>query len=425
MEFKTNETPYMMKKLLTFAVIAFTTILSSCQKPNTIPDPNFDEDGRLINTPKKTFMMEDPSRVKFYVEVSGSMNGFFRRNMPTDFKIDLWDIVSYYAPIAPDITILTNTGSQGATLSQKEFQSKMNAGQFVSSASTRVPDMVETIMGNLDTDNGELAVLVSDMKYSPVGQAAPEVLLGQYTVNIRNIFAKYNKAVSLVCAVSTFYDKNGNVVASRSPYYYLIIGREEHVVKMRNSISTILERKTHFVDNIDNGLDYGAPKYSFTYYDNCVELNGVDPTFVAYDEDAGPAKLKLKIDLSDYRWRIADESFIRDGFKIKSKYGSTIQVGDIKIKAENITDKKLERKASSTIELLITNMSLDMDVLEWTMELPDTEYTLFNEFFENAWNEDDPNKSFSVENFVAGMFYGTNTNKKLETNYILISKVNP
>lgn len=423
MELETNETPYKMKKLLTFAVLAFATLLSSCQKPNTVPDPNFDEDGLLITKPQKTFKMEDPSRVKFYVEVSGSMNGFFRRNMATDFKIDLWDIVSYYTPIAPDITILTNTGSQGETLSQKVFQSRMNAGQFESSASTRVPDMIETIMNNLDTDNGELAVLVSDMKYSPVGQAAPEVLLGQYTVNIRNIFAKYQKAVSLVCAVSSFYDRNGNVIAPRSPYYYLIIGREEHVAKMRNSISSLLN--SHFVDNIDNGIDYGAPKYSFTYYENCDELNGVDPTFVAYDEDAGPAKLKLKIDLSDFRWRIADEKYVREGFKIKSKYGSSIQVGDIKIKAENITDKKLERKASATIELQISNLSLDMDVLEWTLELPDSEYALFGEFFENAWNEDDPNKSFSVENFVAGMFYGTNTNKKLETNYILISKVNP
>ena len=84
-----------MKKLLTFAALTIATLLSSCQKPNTIPDPSFDEDGHLVTKPQKTFKIEDPSRVKFYVEVSGSINGFFRRNMATDFKIDLWDIVYF------------------------------------------------------------------------------------------------------------------------------------------------------------------------------------------------------------------------------------------------------------------------------------------------------------------------------------------
>ena len=400
-------------------------VFGSCEGPNTNADPNFDEEGKLVTLPNKTFKMEEPSRIKFYVEVSGSMNGFFRNGKPSDFKIDLWDIVSYYAPIAPDVTILTNTGSEGDVYSQSEFQRRMNQGQFVSSASTRIPDMLQTIIGNLDTDNNELAVLISDMIYDPVGQAAKEVLLGQYTVNIRNILAHTNKAVSLICATSSFFDKKGNVVSQRCPYYYFIIGNDSQVAKMRNGISTFLESRGHFVDNIDNGFDYGSPKYSFTYYENCDMMDPSQPTFVAYDDESGPAKIKMKVALEDYRWRIADERFFRNAFKIKAKYGSTVSVGEIKIKADNINDREINRKASATVELLVSNMPLDSEVLEWTLELPNTEYTLFDEFFGNAWDPNDPTHSFSVANFVEGMFYGTKNTKDLETNYILISKVNP
>lgn len=419
-----NMTKFFFRALVTYLITTSIFVFVGCQSPNTIPDSHFDKEGHLLAKPERTFKMEDPSRVKFYVEVSGSMNGFFRGNKATDFKIDVWDIISYYSVIAPDVTILTNTGSQGAVLTQSDFQQRMNTGQFVSAASTRVPDMIETIISNLDTDAEEVAVLISDMKYSPVGQAAPDVLLGQYTVNIRNIFAKYGKAISLVGAVSNYLDRIGNQITDRSPYYFFIIGNEEHVAKMRNGISSILESREHFVDNIDNGFNYGAPKFSFPFCDQCQQFED-EPTFVDFDDEEGPAKIKLKIQLEDYRWRIVNEDFVRDAFKIKSDYGSVVNVGEIKVKAENIHNRQLERKASATIELLVSNMPMDMDVLEWSLELPDTEYTLFNEFFENATNENDATKSFSVENFVEGMFYGTKSNKRLETNYILISKVNP
>jgi len=62
------------------------------------------------------------------------------------------------------------------------------------------------------------------------------------------------------------------------------------------------------------------------------------------------------------------------------------------------------------------------EVLEWTLELPDTVYTLFSPYFDGAISENDPTKSYSVADFVKGMFYGGVVNKILKPNYILISK---
>ena len=179
----------MKKKLLAIRgalAIAAVALVSSCGDDiNTVGDPHFNADGTLADSVDTISLKPSvPTKVKFYVEVSGSMNGFFRANKTTNFKKDVWQILSYYSAIAPEITILTNDGSVGSSYPQSQFQTLMNTGAFVSSASTRVPLMLESIFDNLNTEEGEVAVLISDMKYSPVGAAAPEVLMSQYSTDI-------------------------------------------------------------------------------------------------------------------------------------------------------------------------------------------------------------------------------------------------
>lgn len=243
----------------------FTGLLSSCGGDiNTNADPNFDEEGNLIkDSTDVKFERQLPSSVKFFVEVSGSMNGFFRANRSTQFKTDVWNVLSSFSGLAPNVSILTNDGSQGATLSLADFRTQMNTGAFVSSASTRVPTMLQTILNNLNTDAGEVAVLISDMKYSPVGAAAPAVLMSQYTTDINRILGQFGKSISVICATSDYLDKQGNVVANRSPYYYVILGNQENVAEVRNYISLLLKLQGHYVDNIESGFNYGRPEYSF------------------------------------------------------------------------------------------------------------------------------------------------------------------
>ena len=61
-----------------------------------------------------------------------------------------------------------------------------NTSSFVSNSSTHIPAMLHNIIENIDTAKNEVAILVSDMKYSPMGKtAAPELL--QYQEQIRNV----------------------------------------------------------------------------------------------------------------------------------------------------------------------------------------------------------------------------------------------
>lgn len=421
---KEKNKKWLFNRLIEVFTIFCMVILVSCSEIiNSNNDPHFTEDGyRIISD--STVTPAPLTRVKFFVEVSGSMNGFFRANQPTDFKKDVWQILSYFSPLAPEgVTILTNNGDEGNTYDLSKFQTMMNTGAFVSSASTKVPLMLQTIVSKLDADHGEVAVLISDMKYSPVGAAAPKVLLTQYSTDVSKIFGQYEKAISLVCATSNYLDKKGNSVCDVSPYYFLIIGNETCVAEMRDGISTLLNNNHRFVDNIESGFHYGRIKESFGIPKKCFQMDLQEPTFVAYEEadTYDTCNIYLKVDLTPYRWIMTDKDYFTRAFKAKTLYGSTLVVDDVNIDVQNITDRQLKRTAVATVRLKVFNMPTDSDVIEWTMELPDGDYTLFGPFC-GATTEEDVSKSYSIEDFLAGMFYGGVVNSTLEPNYILVSK---
>lgn len=410
--------------IVTFVILGFAVFTSCSGDINSNYDSHFTEDGYLIQDSTKQDNSIPLEKVKFYVEVSGSMNGFFRANQPTDFKKDVWQILNYFSPIVSGgVTILTNNGDEGNTFDLGKFQTMMNTGAFVSSASTKVPLMLQTIVSNTDADNGEVAVLISDMKYSPVGSNAPQVLLTQYSTDVSRIFGQYGKAISLVCATSNYLDRQGRSVCDVSPYYFLIIGNETGVAEMRDGISTLLDNNQRFVDNIESGFNYGRIKENFGIPKKCFQMDLQEPTFVAYEEadTYDTCIINLKVDLTPYRWIMTEEDYFIRAFKAKTLYGSTLVVDDVNIDVQNITDKQLKRTAVATVRLKVFNMPTDSDVIEWTLELPDTDYTLFGQFC-GAATEDDCSKSFSIEDFLRGMFYGGVVNTTLEPNYILVSK---
>lgn len=418
----------MKKKLLAFSgllAIATVVLVSSCGDDiNTVGDSHFNTDGTLADSVDTISLKPSaPTKIKFYVEVSGSMNGFFRPNKTTDFKKDVWQILSYYSAIAPEITILTNDGNVGSSYPQSQFQTLMNTGAFVSSASTRVPLMLESIFNNLNTEEGEVAVLISDMKYSPVGLAAPEVLLSTYSTDISNSLSRHKKAVCLIGALSDYLDNRGNVITDKSPYYFFVIGKGEQVAFMRNGISTMLDNNKRFIDNIESGFDYGVPSCSFGIPDNCWQLDNTNPTFVGFDESANDTcTITMEVHLEGYRWIVASEQYFKNAFKIKALYGSNVELGKVEFNIMNITEKELVRTATAFAEVKVFDMAMDSEVIEWSLELPDTDYTLFSTYFDDASNENDPTKSYSVSDFVKGIFYGGVVNETLKPNYILISK---
>lgn len=413
-----------------FSVASLAALIASfcfvfCSSPiNSINDPHFDENGVYLDSLGATFQAVMPTSLDFYVEVSGSMNGFFRANRTTAFKTAVWAIVSNFG--SPGVSVLSNSGTQATKYTGDQFRNKMNSGGFVSTAETQVPAMLESILSKLDYENGAVAVLISDMKYSPVGNRALPVLLQQYATDIRNIVGKYpGLAYSLVGAYSEFLDARGNVTCEKSPYYYLVIGKDVCVAEIRNCITTILSDRENYMDNIETGFDYKRPAYGFGVPDNVIQLDN-EPTFYNYDVSySDTCKVVLNLDLSDFRWLVAsDEDVLRECLKVKAAYGSEMEIGKINISTNNHNQKKLERLAVASVELKLWNMPMEADVIEWSLDHP--EYSVTDTFMQiqNAAAEADLTGSFSLANFIQGVFQAVQNHWNQEPNRILISKSN-
>lgn len=413
-----------------FSVASLAALIASfcfvfCSSPiNSINDPHFDENGVYLDSLGATFQAVMPTSLDFYVEVSGSMNGFFRANRTTAFKTAVWAIVSNFG--SPGVSVLSNSGTQATKYTGDQFRNKMNSGGFVSTAETQVPAMLESILSKLDYENGAVAVLISDMKYSPVGNRALPVLLQQYATDIRNIVGKYpGSAYSLVGAYSEFLDARGNVTCEKSPYYYLVIGKDVCVAEIRNCITTILSDREDYMDNIETGFDYKRPAYGFGVPDNVIQLDN-EPTFYNYDVSySDTCKVVLNLDLSDFRWLVAsDEDVLRECLKVKAAYGSEMEIDKINISTNNHNQKKLERLAVASVELKLWNMPMEADVIEWSLDHP--EYSVTDTFMQiqNAAAEADLTGSFSLANFIQGVFQAVQNHWNQEPNRILISKSN-
>lgn len=405
------------------ALIAALCVVSCGRSINTVQDSHFDERGYYLDSLKESFFAEAPKALGFYVEVSGSMNGFFRSNQATRFKKDVWSIVSNFG--GNDVTILSNAGIVSGTCTISQFRSRMNSGGFVSNKETMVPTMVKTILDRLDFENGECAVLISDMKYSPEQQKDINVLLSQYQADIRNEIGKHGDiAVSIVLATSEYLSLNGSVVEEDSPYYYVIFGKDKNVAFMRNCISTLLEDSGEDCESIETGFDYKSAKYSFGIPSNALQLFN-EPTFTGYDTNySDTCSISVIVDLSDFRWMITEEEVLRDLISVKSSYGSKVEIGNISIEVTNHANKEFKRRALAEFELKVYDMiATDSDVIQWTLNHP--EYGISQRFTHiiSARAENDYSGSFSMDKFIAGVFNARQNTWDNTPNRILISKI--
>lgn len=409
-----------MKKILLVVVLLIISILviKSClsgDELNTLADSHFTSEGRLVKNSSDTAKVDSDVALRFYVESSGSMNGFFRNGVPTDFKRDVYEVMSNYSDVTKDINVMSNAGGVADEMSLAHFQTAMNTGALQSNSSTQITVMLDTIIRGLK-DKKDVAVLISDMKYDPVGSAAPQVLLTQYATEISKIVGKSGKSFSLIGAVSQFVDRNGNVLAPRSPYYYLVIGNQDKVAYVRNGISAMLQQKKTFVDNLDFGYKYAVVPYSFGI-PNGVLRYGKQPTFYGC---ADSCTITMKLNLEAYRWPVADKRVLSKSLIFKPIYGSKVSVKDVEVNVSANADKESGRYA--TIKLNISDMPSDMDVVEWSLKIPGKDITSLREFM-GAGSPNDVSKTYSLEQLIDGLANGV-ANVQPSPNYILISKKN-
>lgn len=399
--------------IVAVAVIIGAISITSCRDVNSIADPNFDAYGAPLDTTITLFSPKFPEYAKLYIETSGSMNGFFRANKANKFKKTVWSVFSGLVSITQGtVNTMSNGGDIDAPVSLDDFRNKMNAGAFVSNSSTHIPAMLHNIIQNIHIDKNEVAVLVSDMKYSPMGKtAAPELI--QYQEQIRNVIGVHsNVSLSFVCANSEFLNPNGSVAEANSPYYFIIIGSSENVAAVRNDIARWCEATNSYIESGDMAMNYHTPSYSIHEVKNGMLSAEYPQTLITtFDREVSDTcSFIVRIDMTGYPWRVVNADLLKDCFKAKASYGSSVDI-ELLTDEDHLVDDhayKGEFKRQSYADYLVKlyNVALDDEVIEWTFSNKsfDSRYLMDFNTIIAAQQENDLSGSFSFNKFLEGCF---------------------
>ena len=402
-----------MKKILIpllcgVAILSLIGIANSCGNSdiNSIQDPHFKEDGEPLDT-LEFFVPQRPSSAKLYIETSGSMNGFFRANQSNKFKKTVWSVFSGLQHITDNtINTMSNEGDLDSPMDFSTFRNKMNRGEFVSQTDTHIPKMLANIISNIDPNKDEVAILVSDMKYSPMGKdAAPNI--DQYQEQIRNLTARHNYAVAFVCAESEFLNNANSVVEEHSPYYYIIIGKPENVAAIRNDIMNWCEATNSFIESADMGMKYKNPPYTIHSVKNGMAHseypNNVITTFSRNVSDT--CSFVVRVDLTGYPAGFSPEQ-LDSCFNATTSYGAGITHTIIDLQDDHHVKGQFERNAYADYQIKVFDIPLDDEVVEFTCNNRpfDGCYNVrFNEIL-SAQAESELDKTFSFNKFIEGHY---------------------
>jgi len=402
------------------AVIVVSYLFVGCSKINTNHFPQFTDDGNLT-TKEQCLNPVLPNKIRLFVEVSGSMNGFFRSNMPTDFKTDVWSIFSDFGQSAVGVNIFSEQGIMPKTLNMVTFRNLMNQGGFVSSVSTNIPDMLSRMIGSVKSNKGEVGILVSDMKYDPVGNSSIEVLLSQYSDDIRNLLDKQNNALCVIAAKSNYLDKTGNTICKNSPYYYILVGKPEQVVALRNDMCLLLKQSNHFVDELEFGIDYKMPHFEVSNPDYLKEF-----TKNAYGEFSDDCNINVDFDISSLPFDFENNDSLINRLIIKTEYGTNVDKvtsKDVSYIIKNEDGNVMKRKSIARVKLHISDPGDKSEMLTFILRIPEKQIPSSTfESYLGATSVDDLSKTFSMENFLSGCFKGMKKINKNYPIYLLINK---
>lgn len=395
-------------------IVIGTTIvmmgLSSCGSDiNSIQDPHFEADGTPLDTTYVAFVPQRPESVKLYIETSGSMNGFFRANKTNKFKKTVWSVVSGLQHCSDNnVYTMSNGGEIDSPISFNDFRNKMNAGGFVSNTDTHIPAMLASIIQNIDTNKNEVAVLISDMKYSPTGPGAAPTI-AQYQEQIRNLTARHPYGVAFICATSEYLDNGGSVVEAESPYYYIVIGKPENVAATRNDIVAWCEYTDSYVESGDLGMNYRTPQYAVHSITNGLAHSGFpNQVITTYDRGlSDTCSFVVRINLTGYPCGL-DKVTLDSCFNAIATNGANVIKEVVNVKDDHHPNGSFDRESFVDYKVKVFNLPLDDEVIEWTFSNRpfDGHYNQKFLYIASGDNESQLDRTFSFDKFIEGHFNG-------------------
>lgn len=260
--------------------------------------------------------------VNLFLETSGSMAGFMS-SKGTSFQKEVWSVVAgldtKFSKLFNVFEIRSKTQPLNK-LSVQKFRENLNTGGFVSSSSTDIPEMLDSILSK--TNDKSVSILISDLIFSPESGSQAQIL--QITADIKKRFTEHKKSSILLQLNSEFYHK---VKINSSPYYIWIIGSEQSIIEVSNLIKSNL---TSDFNEINFGIVNSSPSYTIlpveSKVENAIQLPCLsDGNFYAYTDfdntDSDKISFQFGVDLSQVPKDLRTINYLKSNIDIKTDGG--------------------------------------------------------------------------------------------------------
>ena len=406
--------------IMVFAIFAFTACVSEVNEYGLDP---FDSNGVISHYfTQNLYSAEVPQNIVFYVESSGSMNGLFRPKLPTDFKYTVSAILlqNDIANHTGGICVFNNNGTEVTTYDIQSYRDKMNDGNLISRQSTIVPNMLKKILGDIDKGICNTAVLISDMKYSPVGISSPEIAMNQYKLDIASLFQGRNDlSISIIGFESNYIGSNGMNICEEFPYYLTIIGKSAEVAWIRNVIiETTENQKCRYQGVLNFNMNYGCPKYTMLPY-TCIGMLrnryeyldttcNISTSYASFDSSVIPGEAIVAVNFRHLPTDVLNSLSVSD-FSIKSYWNDLKPVlMDIYTTLPPTTEDKalidyVEPNVFFKIQLNgLSNYNSDMIKITINDESYSNDYEWIEKYY-GAFKESELDKTISIDMFIDGL----------------------
>lgn len=419
-----------MKGVFHYYILLVLLLVTGCgHRINSVGHPSFSEDGILKPEIIEDFFTGVPSsKIGLYIEASGSMNGLYRANRPTAFKRCLSAILLDYEDNIPEVHTFIDGQSNIRSYSVDSFRDAMNTGRLVAASNTEVPSMLSRVLSDVNDSKCDVALFVSDMKYSPAGNGA--TAMDQYAIDISKLFKSYpNLVISVIGLESEYYRPNGTIATGQFPYYILVIGDKEHASYMRTMLLQTLDKAPDCSNWVKGCLDYnavyGCPVYSVLPISGAMcmhqNINEILPgnryySFTGYTQDEvmkGEFVLAIRYHHIPYYIykQLSDSDFTVSSYTNGAKAICSIISPPT---LSSVEDKSVVSYVQPSIYLKVTidSMLFVPDVLNVTLSTPSPDNSWVQNYF-GATGEGDLEHTLSIDKFVAGL----DAAYKLKPNY--------
>ncbi|WP_316838604.1 hypothetical protein [Pedobacter gandavensis] len=336
------------------ALVFLGVLFSGCNEINDGVESSFKEDACLVNDKTKTEKKNGKAyTVNFFMETSGSMNGFMSKK-GTEFQKDIWALINLLDGNYPSGLSLFQVEAKGEPIkssTMSDFRDKLNVGDFNIAQSTDIPEILDSIL--LKTNDNQVSIFVSDLIFAPSSGTNASLL--QISSDIYKRFSNKKYASVIYQFKSKFYNSKSKIVSESSPYYVWMIGPEEGLKTVAAQLRSALPSD---YNEVTFGVSSDQPKYTILpHVDEAVNAipvlcqnNQLYYCYGAFDDSEGSKIiLNIALNLDDLSKNDREPASLMANF---SNIGT-----DAKIKLESITplpvlknteDQKLAKRISAT-----------------------------------------------------------------------------